>query len=72
MLLTKDKLLYINEKLNVNVDDLIFIHHPITEDIIKVIVKEKKHLSLIVSIPEDSDYFGQPDFEIKKYKVLSL
>lgn len=72
MILTKEKLTYISENLKVNKDDVVFIHHPITEDIIKVIVKDKTNTSLTVSIPEDSDYFGQPDFKIKKYTVLSL
>lgn len=69
-LLDKNKLYSINETLNVSVSDIVFIHHPITRDIVKVKIKEKSNLYCIVSIPEDSDYFGQPDFKIKKTQII--
>lgn len=71
-MLTKSELNKINESLSVNVGDIIFIHHPITEELVKVNVEKVKTSNLEVSIPEDSDYFGQPNFEIKKYKVISI
>lgn len=70
-MLNKKQFIKIVENLSFAVGEKIFIHHPITEDIINVIIKKLKTNTLLVSIPEDSDYYGQPDFEIKKYVVLS-
>ncbi len=58
------------ENINVTSGNLVFIHHPITEDLVQVIVKELKRDKVIVSIPENSPYFGQPDFIINKTAIL--
>lgn len=70
-MLDKNSIYYINEHLSLNINDLIFIHHPITEDIVRVKIKELKKNDVVVCVPEDSDYYGQPDFIIKKYHILS-
>ena len=70
-MLNKNQILQLVENLTFNKDEKIFIHHPITEDVLEVIVKRIKPTTIIVGIPEESEYFGQPDFEIKKYEVLS-
>jgi len=71
-ILSKDQVNKIVEKLNYKVGDTIFIHHPITEDLITVTVKELKRDKILVSIPEDSPYLGQPDWYIPKVNIISV
>lgn len=69
-ILSKEKYLKLNESIKVSINDLVFIHHPITKDIVKVIIKDVGYGTVDVSIPEDSDYYGQPDFTIKKITII--
>ena len=69
-ILSKENYLKLNEHIRVSVNDTIFIHHPITKDVVKVIIKESGYGTVTVSIPEDSDYYGQPDFTIKKISII--
>lgn len=72
-ILNKKQYLKLYEKLNhIKENDIIFIHHFITGDLIEVIVKETKYNELLVSIPENSDYYGQPPFYIKKHEVVGI
>ena len=72
MLLNREQIFKINESLTVKVNDLIWIHHPITEDLTQVIVKKIKIDKLLLSIPENSPYFGQPDFVLPKINVIGI
>lgn len=71
-ILDKNTLLSVLESIKVSTNQTIWIHHPITEDLIKVNVKEVKRNSVTVSIPEDSYYFGQPDWTIKKTSIIGI
>lgn len=69
-ILTKDEYIKLNERIQIENADLIFIHHPITNDIVKVKIEEKEYNKALVSIPGDSDYYGQPNFYIKKTQII--
>lgn len=69
-ILSKHNLISFLEAFKINKQDRVWIHHPITEDLVQVIIKELKKDSVIISIPEDSPYYGQPDFIIKKTKII--
>jgi hypothetical protein len=71
-ILSKDQVVSIVENFKFKVGDTIFIHHPITEDLISVRVKELKRDKILVSIPEDSPYLGQPDWFIPKVNIIGL
>jgi hypothetical protein len=71
-ILTKKNYIKLIENINVSVNDTIYIHHPITEDIVTVNVIKKTKDKLLVSIPENSKYYGQPDFYINKTSVLGV
>jgi len=53
-------------------DSLVYIHHPITEDLIIVKIKQLLNDKVMVSILEDSPYYGQPDFIINKTKIVGI
>ena len=72
MLLNKDQIYKINESLNVKVNDIIWIHHPITEDLTKAIVKKIGNNKLTLTMGEDSPYFGQPDFILPKISIIGI
>jgi anionic cell wall polymer biosynthesis LytR-Cps2A-Psr (LCP) family protein len=69
-LLNREELFIINEKLKFDISDQLFIHHFITDEVIKVDIKKINKDTILVSIPEDSLYYGQPDFTIKKINVI--
>jgi len=69
-ILPKNMYLKIFERLQLKENDSIYIHHPITNDVVVVNIQEKQYNKLLVSIPEDSDYYGQPNFYIKKTQVI--
>lgn len=71
-ILDKTKVNKIVESFKVSTNSIVFIHHPITEDVIRVNVKKIYRDSILVSILEDSPYYGQPDFQIPKYSVLGI
>jgi len=71
-LFNKEKILFIHENFKIIKNNIIWIHHPITEDLINVKVEESNRDYLIVSILKDSDYYGQPNFKIKKTQVLGI
>ena len=71
-ILDKKTLATFNEGFKIAKDQQVWIHHPITEDLVKVVVKKSGRSSIIVGMPEDSAYYGQPDWEIKKTNVIGI
>lgn len=71
-ILSKDQIVKIVENLKYKVGDTIFIHHPVTEDLITVKVKELKRDKILVSVTETSPYLGQPDWYIPKVNIVGL
>lgn len=69
-LLNKDTLIKICESYKLIVGDYIFIHHPITNDLVNVIIKELKRDQVLVTIPPESLYLGQPDWFVKKINII--
>lgn len=68
----KAKLNAVLESIKLTVGNTVFIHHPITEDLVTVIIKEVKKDQVLVSIPLDSPYIGQPDWYIKKINIIGV
>lgn len=60
------------ENFKVVKDNMIWIHHPITEDLIKVVVEDSGRDIVTVSIPQNSEYYGQPNFKIKKTQIIGV
>lgn len=71
-ILSKDQIVQIVENLKFSTGDIIFIHHPITEDLISVRVVELKRDKILVSVTEDSPYLGQPDWYIPKINIIGI
>lgn len=71
-ILSKDQVVKIVESIKYKVGDTIFIHHPITEDLMTVKVKELKKDKILVSVPETSPYLGQPDWYIPKVNIIGI
>lgn len=71
-LLSKNKYISILENFKISNNDIIWIHHPITNDLIQVNVKKSQINNVIVSIPNDSPYYGQPDFIVKKINIIGV
>jgi hypothetical protein len=69
-LFDKKTLITVLESIKVTCNELVWIHHPITNDLIKVNIKIVGRNKVTVSIPEDSSYFGQPDWEINKTHII--
>lgn len=57
------------EKLDI-ISNYIYINHPITGDIIKVKILKKSITDYTVAVLDDSPYYGQAPFKIKKIKIL--
>lgn len=60
------------ENIKVSKNQRIWIHHPITEDLIQVNVLNVTVNKILVSVPEESPYFGQPDWYIAKTSVVGI
>lgn len=71
-LLSKETLLKICESYDLKPNTIIWIHHPITEDLINVQVVKSKKDQILVSIIENSPYFGQPNWWMNKTKVIGI
>lgn len=71
-ILNKDTLFKLCEAIALSKDNIIWIHHPITEDLINVRVIKSGKDKVLVSILEDSPYFGQPDWWMSKIKVIGI
>jgi len=71
-ILDKDKLVKLCEAYTLSADDIVWIHHPITEDLINVKVIKSGKDKVLVSILDDSPYFGQPDWWMSKLKIIGI
>lgn len=71
-ILNKDKLVKLCETYKLSANNIIWIHHPITEDLINVKVVKSGKDKVLVSILENSPYFGQSDFWVNKLKVIGI
>ncbi len=71
MLLSRDKIVRIAEAMNKYEPGLkVWIHFPITEDLIQCNIDESTRDKVLLSIPEDSDLFGAPKFWFKKANIV--
>lgn len=70
----KDKieLMKMFESFKVELNDEIFIHHPITRDVCLCKVVKCDRINCTVSFNTDSNYYGQPDFQIKKTEIIGI
>lgn len=66
----KKSYIQILESKQYNQGDLVFIHHPITQDIVKCPIKETKIDKVLLCFDENSDYYGQPEFWFKKIHII--
>lgn len=71
-ILDKNNLTKVNEKYTLSANTLVWVHHPITEDLVKALISNTRHLTVILKMPEDSPYAGQPEWEIKKSKIIGI
>lgn len=69
-ILNKEEYSKILENIKLSLNDTVWIHHPITEDLVSVNVEQFNGDSITVSIPENSPYFGQPNFKVKKLAII--
>ena len=69
-----DKATYIKflETFKVSKNQRVFVHHNITEDLVIAEVKAVYSDSVLLTMPEDSEYFGQPDWKIKKTMIVGM
>jgi hypothetical protein len=70
MLLKLSQILELNESRSYSINDLVWIHFPITEDLIQCQVKKVTNTKLLLSIPETSDYYGAPDFYFNRLNII--
>jgi len=71
-ILNRDTLFKIYEKHVITVGNIIWIHHPITGDLINVKVVKSKKDKILVSVLPESPYFGQSDWWMKKLQVIGV
>ena len=71
-ILDKIKLNKIYESYKLTENQAVYIHHPITEDIVKVLVKKVNRNNFVATVEESSPYYGQPDLIIDKTKIVGL
>ncbi len=67
-ILDRNSIFKINESFSQN--DLIWIHFPITGDLIKCQIKESSKNKVLLTIPVESDYHGCPDFWFNKINII--
>jgi hypothetical protein len=68
----RDELIAVLESIRVTKGDTVWIHHPITQDLMTVVVKRGTADKILASVPEGSPYFGQPDFYMKKINIVGI
>lgn len=69
-MLKKNELISVLEKIKVSKDDTVWLHHPITQDLVSAIVVKATADKVLLNMPKGSPYFGQPDFYIKKMNII--
>ena len=50
--------------------ELVFVHYPITEDVVQCRIAQQTKDKLLLTFDENSDYFGAPAFWFKKVNVI--
>lgn len=71
-LITRDRLYKLCEGIAISAGDIVWIHHPITEDLLQVKVTKAQRDTVTVTILEDSPYYGQPDWNVKKINIIGV
>ncbi len=71
-MLSKNKYIEIFESLNITTTNKVCIHHPITTDLVWFNVKQTGKEKILLTVPNDSPYFGQPDFWFSKKHIISV
>ena len=71
-ILDKSKLILFLETFKVSKSDRVWIHHPITDDLVVAQVKSVGKTFVTLEMPLDSAYAGQPEFNIKKTQIIGL
>lgn len=71
-ILDKNKLFAFFETFKISKADQVWIHHPITEDLVIANVKSVGKTFVILEMPEDSPYSGQPEFSFKKTSIVGI
>lgn len=66
----KDKVLALYEGMKLSTGDVVFVHHPITEDVVCVTVTNASKDSITVAMDESSPYYGQPPFKVKRTSIV--
>lgn len=51
-------------------DNSVWIHFPITGDLIKCTIKEAARNKVLLTVPPESDYYGCPDFWFNKINII--
>lgn len=69
-MLNRETLFKVYEAISVSAGDVIWVHHPITEDLINVNVVKSMKDKVLVSVLPDSPYSGQPDWVMKKLQIV--
>ncbi len=73
MLLSREKIIKLNESYAKYTPGLrVWIHFPITEDLIQCNIEEATRDKVLLSIPEDSDLYGAPKFWLKKINIVGI
>lgn len=71
-LLSKNKITKLYESFKIDINDIVFIHHNITNDVIQVKIIDKTNTKCTVQVLDDSEYVGQPPFIINRYEILGI
>lgn len=71
-IIDRNTLFKLYESYNLSAGTIVWVHHPITEDLTKVSVVKSQKDKILVSVLEGSPYAGQPDWWIKKLQVIGI
>lgn len=67
-ILDRNRIFQINESFST--DSQIWIHFPITGDLVKCNILESTRTKVLLTMPEDSDLFGCPPFWFNKTNII--
>jgi hypothetical protein len=71
-LLSRNTLTKLYESFKIDTNDIVYIHHNITDEVVKVKIISKTNTKCTVQPLDDSDYSGQPPFTINRYEILGI